>query len=329
MMKAIIVGFILVVAFSTSQAVPFETEWEQFKFANAKYYSYSSRGEHDTRQRIFEENVKRIEKHNAEAAMGLHTYTLEINHMADLTHEEYLQQYTSSMVKTNQTDSNLNVPLGAPESIDWRDEGYVTPVKDQGSCGSCWAFSVTGAIEGAYFRTFGQLVSLSEQDLMDCDVYTGSGCDGGHPLLTLEYVISSGGIDTEASYPYRGVLSQCRHDQGEIGATLMDAGPLPDDSEETLKRVVGNLGPVSVTIDASQDSFAFYKSGVYLDDNCSKYNHNHAVLVVGYGTSDDGQDYWIVKNSWGTKWGDQGYIKMARNRDGMCGITSMAYYAIA
>ncbi|KAB7503955.1 Cathepsin L1 [Armadillidium nasatum] len=250
-----------------------------------------------------------------------------VNKYADMTVEEtaHLRGYKHLPIRKEK------VPVYKPiegqalaATVDWRNEGYVTPVKDQGQCGSCWAFSSTGSLEGQNFAKTGSLVSLSEQNLVDC-VTACSGCNGGWMTDAFVYVRSNGGIDTEASYPYEARRGTCRYSATHRGGTCSGYSTIAFGSETGLQSATATVGPISVAIDASHISYQLYASGVYYESSCSQLVLDHGVLVVGYGT-ESGSDYWLVKNSWGTSWGESGYIKMARNRNNNCGIATEASY---
>lgn len=209
-----------------------------------------------------------------------------------------------------------------PKRVDWREKGAVTPVKDQKNCGSCWAFSATGAIEGASFLATGSLVSLSEEELVDCSRGGNRGCSGGEPINAFDW-IAKNGICSERSYPYTAYQDECHNQFNPCQeATKIDGyTAVTPNNEVALKQAVAQQ-PISVEIDANTDLFRFYKSGVLKGDACGT-SLDHAVLAVGYGT-ENGQDYWLVKNSWNVSWGDKGYVKLARTdstySSGQCGI---------
>jgi len=257
-----------------------------------------------------------------------------LNNLADLLPEEYrrmngfLRLYGDSLAKGNRTSFLTPLNADIPYHVDWRDHGYVTPIKNQGMCGSCWAFSTTGSLEGQHMRKSGTLVSLSEQNLVDCSAaYGNHGCNGGLMDQAFQYIKENGGIDTEKSYPYKGDDERCQFKKQSVGADDTGFVDVDEGSEEKLKLAVATVGPVSVAIDAGHPSFQLYKEGVYYEPACSPEQLDHGVLVVGYGT-DNGKDYWIIKNSWGEKWGEKGYMRMARNRENHCGVASKASYPL-
>ncbi|XP_047530882.1 cathepsin L-like [Vanessa atalanta] len=308
-------------------------EWDAFKHKHQK--SYENETEEQFRMKIYAQNKLKMEEHNRRFESGQVTYRVGVNKYADMMHHEFVHTMngfnSSAKVNTGLKGSEF-VPLAnvqMPYEMDWRSYGAVTNVKDQGQCDSCWAFSTTGSVEGQHFRSNGYLESLSEQNLVDCSgPYGNYGCEGGFMGNAFRYIIDNGGIDTENSYPYEAVDDICRFDPASVGATITGYVDLPSGDEETLQQAVGTVGPISIAIDDSQESFQFYADGVYYDENCSSDNINHAMLAVGYGMDQNGGNYWLVKNSWGTTWGDLGYIKMARNQRNHCGIATYASYPL-
>ena len=310
-----------------------DEEWEAFKAEHGK--KYETEEEERFRQKVWMENKHKIARHNQQAANGVKSYVIAMNQFGDLLHHEFVAAMNgyknASRVDRGESTPLFMLPLNfeVPKSIDWRDKGYVTPVKNQGHCGSCWSFSTTGALEGQNFRKTGQLVSLSEQNLIDCSTKFGNnGCNGGLMDNAFAYIKANKGIDTEASYPYEGKNDKCRFHQRDVGAVDTGFVDVPSQSEEHLAAAVASVGPVSVAIDASHESFQFYHHGVYDEEECSSDELDHGVLVVGYGDDGRGHDYWIVKNSWGTKWGREGYVYMARNKKNQCGIATAASYPL-
>lgn len=249
---------------------------------------------------------------------------------ADWTWEEFQRhrlgaaQNCSATLKGNHKLTDVVLP----ETKDWREEGIVSPVKDQGHCGSCWTFSTTGALEAAYTQAFGKGVSLSEQQLVDCaGAFNNFGCSGGLPSQAFEYIKYNGGLDTEEAYPYTGKDGACKFSAENVGIQVLDSVNITLGAEDELKHAVAIVRPVSVAFQVV-NSFRFYKEGVYTSDTCgtTPMDVNHAVLAVGYGV-EDGVSYWLVKNSWGENWGDSGYFKMELGKN-MCGISTCASYPI-
>ena len=217
-----------------------------------------------------------------------------------------------------------------PSCVDWRDKGAVLAVKDQGDCGSSWAFGITGVIEGQNYLKHNSKEPLSEQNLIDCSKgFDNHGCYGGNAINSYKYIIRTGGIDTEDSYSYTTTdTAMCLFNASKIGATIEDYRLLPFGDEEVLTNAIATIGPIKVQIDASLKTFHLYNgTGVYYSKNCSSVILDHVVLAVGYGT-ENGRNYYIVKNSWGASWGADGYIKMARNRFNNCGIAKWPSYPI-
>jgi len=325
-------------------------EWETWKLIHGKTYGDQHKegtnnvasprmGQEEMfRMKIWIQNKIKIEKHNQAASLGEETYTLAMNQFGDLLHHEFVSMVNG--YKYNVT-TNTRPVLGAtflppahvdslPENVDWREHGAVTPVKNQGRCGSCWSFSATGALEGMHYRKTGKLVSLSEQNLVDCSGdYGNHGCRGGFMDSAFNYIKNNGGIDTEASYPYEGKERQCRYDSNNIGATDIGFVDIESGNEDHLKAAVATQGPVSIAMDAGLEPFMFYEKGVYRNKNCNPMSLDHGVLAVGYGIDNhSGSAYWLVKNSWGQNWGMDGYVKIARNEGNMCGVATMASFPL-
>ena len=250
-----------------------------------------------------------------------------------MTDAEFVTLYNGyQMAPRNFT--NNDVYRGSPsmvvlDKVDWRDKGYVTAVKNQGQCGSCWAFSTTGSLEGQHFAKTGELVSLSEQNLMDCSTEEGNhGCKGGLMDNAFRYIIKNGGIDTEESYPYRAHdETRCLYKASDVGATMSSYKDIERENVEALTRAIAEIGPISVAMDAGRPSFRLYKRGVYSERTCSSTKLDHGVLAVGYGTY-EGTDYFLVKNSWGPAWGMAGYFMIERSNENMCGLATQASYPI-
>ncbi|KAJ0040793.1 hypothetical protein Pint_27991 [Pistacia integerrima] len=296
--------------------------------------AYNGIGENERRLQIFKDNLRFIDEHNSQKR----TYKVGLNRFADLTNEEYRAIYlgTKSDAKRRVMKAKVASQRHAfkagetlPESVDWREQGAVSPIKDQGSCGSCWAFSTVAAVEGINKIVTGELISLSEQELVDCDTAYNAGCNGGLMDYAFQFIIDNGGMDTEQDYPYLGYDTKCDSVRKNAKVVSIDGyeDVLPFD-EKSLKKAVAHQ-PVSVAIEASGMAFQLYDSGVFTGECGSALDHG--VVVVGYGT-ENGVDYWLVRNSWGTDWGESGYIKLQRNivetYTGKCGIAMEASYPV-
>ncbi|CAG2176246.1 unnamed protein product [Oppiella nova] len=325
-MKAFI-ALALIVSVSAVPLQELDSEWIGFK-NEFRGNSYLGAEEEAMRRQIFERNYEYITAHNAEADEGLHTFRLGVNQFADKTFQEYQQLLTLRLnvdhVSTELVEEVVDQAL--PDSVDWRSKNVVTHVKDQGQCGSCFAFCAVDSIESQYAIATGKLVELAPSQIVDCIHSGGDVCQtGGDPVGAIELVIKEGGIEKESDYPYHARMGTCQFSKSKKAVSVTGVHTLQTGQESAIQSAVANVGPVAVGIDANHTSFQHYKSGVYVEPQCSKTKLNHGVLVVGYGT-EGGQDYWLVKNSWGTIFGNQGYIKMARNHNNQCGIASYGLY---
>jgi len=291
------------------------TDFSLFKYKYNK--SYTNINENHTRYLTYCNNMNYINDYNNHST-GL---LLGENQFADMTNKEYNQQRSLRIVNNTDTYKRLNY-TSVPDNMDWRKYGKVTPIKDQGQCGSCWAFSAIESLESAnaIHGESRELYNLSEQQLVDCSgEYGNDGCGGGLMVNAFKYIVNNG-ICLNKTYPYVATDGTCK----KCPSVLSIRGyfnVVPNDEAQLKMAVINN--PVSVAIDASDPTFQFYKSGIYNISNCGN-ELDHAVLAIGFGRDDVYKlDYWIVRNSWGLSWGDSGYIYMRRNtndNEGMCGI---------
>lgn len=297
-------------------------EWKQFTHFQDRFSKkYENIEELQSRFQIFRHNLRNIVIHNLDQTQN---FTMGVNQFTDLTPEEFKSQWVGGLkteVGSYGCKTFTSGASGAPATVDWRNKGAVTSVKDQGQCGSCWTFSATGAIEGAWAISMGQLVDLSEQELVDCATgvsYGSHGCNGGQMEGAFKFVIANGQC-TLASYPYTAKDGTCQ--KCTAVAHISYCSDVKPNDQVSMKAAVAQQ-PVAVAIEADTRYFQSYSGGILTSSSCGT-SLDHGVLTVGYG-EENGQKYWLVKNSWGTTWGDKGYVKIARsestNDPGICGI---------
>ncbi|XP_069734271.1 cathepsin L2-like [Phaenicophaeus curvirostris] len=327
-----VVVLLALLGFSAAPDPALEEAWKGWKSFYAKEYPGEAEA---TRREVWEKNLRRIQQHNWEQSRGQHAFRLAMNHYGDLTDEEF-NQHLNGFIPAQREEPMLvfqaSAALKTPAEVDWRAKGYVTPVKDQGRCGSCWAFSATGALEGLVFNRTGKLVVLSEQNLIDCSRKLGNnGCHGGYMTRAFQYVHENGGLNSEHVYPYTATdTSSCRYNPLDRAANCSTISLVAPGSEAALEQAVAAVGPVSVAVDASSFHFHFYKSGIFSSAFCSQ-RVNHGMLAVGYGTSrEQGRNvsYWILKNSWTEVWGEQGYVRLLKDAGNRCGVASQASFPV-
>jgi cathepsin L len=278
--------------------------------------AYATNTELFYRYSTFKDNVQFINEHNA----GNHSYTLAINQYADMTITEFRRMHG---VRANLADARapaVTHSCGRVDPFDWQRLGAVTGVKNQGACGSSWAFAAAGAIEGSWFVAKRQLVELSEQQLLDC---AGHGCDGGMMDEAYEWVLANHGIASSRDYPYTARKGQCK--QVASTATISGYSIVAQNEDALLTALVGR--PVAVAIDASKQSFQFYHAGVYDDTSCGR-DLDLGLVLVGYGVGADGSEFWRLKNQWGASWGESGFIRMVKGSN-ICGISDAASFTLS
>ena len=278
------------------------------------------------RYTIWKSNSDYVKEHNK---AGKRSYTLGMNQFGDLTGEEFAEM--NGYVMRPQTDYTHNTFKASSDNVsivyrDWRENGAVTPVKNQGQYRSACVFGATGAMEAQHFLSTGNLISLSERNLVDCANHWNH--TSRNQDFYFEYVIKNGGIDADGSYPYKGCTKKCCFRKEDIGATITNYTDIDSGDVLALTRAVWSIAPVAAAMDASHRSFQLYRDGVYSDANCSSVKLDHCVLIVGFGTTDDGLDYFLVKNSWGERWGMEGYFMIERSYKNMCGLATQASYPL-
>ncbi|PNX97664.1 cysteine proteinase [Trifolium pratense] len=310
-----------------------ENLWDLYERWRSHHTVTRSLDEKHNRFNVFKANVMHV--HNTNKLDK--PYKLKLNKFADLTNYEFRSIYANSKVNHHRMFRGMSHDNGTfmyenvkdvPSSLDWRKKGAVNSVKDQGQCGSCWAFSTIVAVEGINQIKTQKLVSLSEQELVDCDTELNEGCNGGLMEYAFEF-IKQNGITTESNYPYAAKDGTCNVQKENKPVVSIDGHEnVPANNEAALLKAAANQ-PISVAIDAGGSDFQFYSEGVFTGECGTELDHG--VAIVGYGTTQDGTKYWTVRNSWGSEWGEQGYIRMQRDisqKEGLCGIAMEASYPI-
>ncbi|XP_011497815.1 PREDICTED: cathepsin L1 isoform X2 [Ceratosolen solmsi marchali] len=281
------------------------------------------------RRTAWEDNLIKIYEHNLMAAAGHHDYILRDNYIADLDTATYINNLVKLMPSRRRRLGDDEIVAGVmqdprlvPRELDWRQRGFVTKPENQRDCGSCYAYSIAGSISGQIFRCTGVVVPLSEQQLVDCSVQTGNlGCVGGSLRNTLRYLEQSKGLMADLAYPYTAKQGTCKFQKNLSVVNITSWAILPARDERTLEAAVANIGPIAASINASPNTFQLYHSGIYDDLTCSSNVVNHAMLIVGYTPT-----YWILKNWWGSSWGENGYMRLRKGKN-RCGIANYAAYA--
>ncbi|XP_066151658.1 digestive cysteine proteinase 1-like [Euwallacea fornicatus] len=324
-MKSLVILVISLTCVALASLQERQEVFQTFKNQHAK--TYASSEEEALRFKIFQENLQIIENHNRLFEAGLATYQMGVTTFADYSKEEFqalLKRQSKGKPLYHKTKS-FQPPLNQgdlPTAVDWRDVGAVSRVKNQGSCGSCWAFSVTGTLESFYYLSYKEKVEFSEQQLIDCDK-SNNACNGGDESPAMEYFMKNG-IETEETYPYVGKKEVCKYKKSDVKAALENYIAIDAGDEYTLLMVTGQLGPTSIALDASE--LQHYTSGIFTGTTCSQISTNHAVLTVGYDHDKaTDMDYWIVKNSWGENWGESGYFRIRRGTN-ECAIAMDSVY---
>nr|QDL52667.1 cathepsin K [Meretrix petechialis] len=315
----------------SSVNVELDQEWMLFKKSYNK--TYLDANEEVRRRLYWEDTLKFIQEQNLKYDRGESSFALGENEFADMAEDEFEKIYLRGLLLPEEDEEYpeaLTEPdPEAPLEVDWRKKGLVSSVKNQGRCGSCWAFSAVGSLEGQEKKKHGgSIKDLSEQNLVDCANrrYGNYGCRGGWMNNAYKYISDNKGIDSESCYPYAGRDQYCRY-RASCKAASDSGARNVGKSEYSLQSSLSSVGPIAIAMDVNNRNFWYYKRGIYDVSSCNGYRPNHAMLAVGYGGSGSGQ-YWIIKNSWGSSWGAQGYVFTAKNKGDRCGVAKWASYPI-
>ncbi|KAH8292964.1 hypothetical protein KR054_001500, partial [Drosophila jambulina] len=304
-------------------------EWDEYKITFNKTHAAKY---DDYHKRIYSNIVEGVRKNNLEYAQGKVAYFMKVNEFSDTDRSALFANSPpipeESCLAPGSKPAKYKYYHQIQGGIDWRQSGYVSPVQHQGHCNSCWAFSSAGVLETHLAKKTGKRVSMSPKHLLDC-VKDNSGCKGGWVSYALNYTRDNGISSSESYSEYKTPNETCHYDprntQGSPrGYVILEA------DEKKMAEVVYNIGPVTVSLDHLYSEFYEYSRGILSIPNCrsGKYFLRHSMLVVGFGTDEEGRDYWLIKNSFGKNWGEDGYLRLARNAGNMCGVASLAQYPV-
>ena len=325
LVSLLVVVLLLGAAAARSRPLAGPRDLSSYSFASylAEFNKTYAPGEAGTRQTLFRSSLAFIDRQNLRYRTNQSRWWAAINHMADWSAAERSAVLGRRPLRPPRAEPALRPTVQArdlPAYVDWRDQGVVTPVRNQGGCGSCWAFAAVAALESHIAIKTGKLLDFSPQQLVSCVANpqqcggTG-GCQGSIPELAFNYTNTAGGITSESSYPYTAQDGPCDASKIAPLATIDGYVLVPPDDALQLQTAIATFGPIAVSV-AAGDPFVYYGGGI-LDsyDDCG-WEINHAVTAEGYGVADDGTGYWLIRNSWGTGWGESGYIRLFRQTDG-------------
>ncbi|EDW55046.1 cathepsin L1 [Drosophila sechellia] len=309
-----------------------DVEWARYKARYNKRYGL----EDQYHRRILEKRVQAVANHNRLYSQGRSGFRMGLNQFSDTNLRLLYSRRSAISAPAEPSTKGVTKPANyksydqITRGIDWRQYGYISAVGDQGTeCLSCWAFSTSGVLEAHLAKKYGKLVPLSPKHFVDCVPYPNQGCNAGWVSVAFNYTRDYG-IASKESYPYKPENGECRWDPRKSAGTLREYVTLTSNDERELAEVVYNIGPVAVSIDHLHEEFDQYFGGILRIPSCgnTKFDLKHSVLLVGFGTHPKWGDYWIIKNSYGTEWGESGYFKLARNANNMCGVATLPQYPI-